>query len=106
MGSYFGISGAPWEAILAPRDYPGGPWEQQDGHEVARQRILIDFGLISGHVSVSSWVRNAKKNLFIFRLVSKSCLSISDSILRRRGLRNRCFRIEFIAKSDFPRNRF
>ena len=50
--------GAPWGAILAPRDHPGGPWEQQDGHEVANDKIVVDFGLISGRVFVSFW--NAK----------------------------------------------
>ena len=53
LGSQFGVSEAPSEAILAPRDHPGGPWEQQDGHEVARHRILVDFGMISGPVYVS-----------------------------------------------------
>ena len=48
LGSYFGISGAPWEAILASWDHPGGPWEQQDGHEVVHDRILVDFGVMSG----------------------------------------------------------
>ena len=33
-------------AILAPRDHPGGPWEQQDGREVANNRIFVDFGVI------------------------------------------------------------
>ena len=50
MGGHFGISGTPWKAILAPRDHPGGPWEQQDGHEVANDRIFIDFELILGLV--------------------------------------------------------
>ena len=50
MGDHFGVSGAPWEAILAPRDHPGGPWEQQDGHEVVNGRIFVDFGVISGPV--------------------------------------------------------
>ena len=52
LGSHFGVSEAPWEAILAPRDHPGGPWEQQDGHEVANDRIFVDLGMISGLVSV------------------------------------------------------
>ena len=55
MGSHFGISEALGEAILAPRDHPGGPWEQQAGHEVANDRILVDFGVISGSVFVSFW---------------------------------------------------
>ena len=45
---HFGTSGTPWGVILAPRNKPGGPWEQQDGHEVARNRIFIDFEMILG----------------------------------------------------------
>ena len=41
--SYFSVSGALLEGILAPRDRPGGPWEQQDGREVANNRISGDF---------------------------------------------------------------
>ena len=44
--NHFSTSGPPWETILAPRDHPGGPWEQQDGHEVVRSRLLIDFGMM------------------------------------------------------------
>ena len=69
-GSHFGISGAPWEAILAPRDHPGGPWEQQDGHEVANNRIFVDFGVISGPVYVGFSGPKCFKNRFIFRFVS------------------------------------
>ena len=50
LGCSFGTSGAPWEAIFAPRDHLGEPWEQQDGNEVARHRIFVDFGMISGPV--------------------------------------------------------
>ena len=59
----FGILGAPWGAILAPReaprDHPGAPWEQQDRHEVANDRICVDLGVISGLVSASFWLQNA-----------------------------------------------
>ena len=72
LGSNFGTSGAPLEAILAPRDHPGGPWEQQDGHEVANNRIFVDFGVISGPVYVSFWSSKCVKNRFIFKLVSRS----------------------------------
>ena len=61
LGSHFGVSEAHWEAILAPRDHLGGPWEQQDGHEVENNRILVSF-----------WVSKCVKILFIFRLVSRS----------------------------------
>ena len=72
LGSNFGTSGAPWEAILAPRDHPGGPWEQQDGHEVANNRIFVDLGVILGLVYVSFWSSKCVKNRFIFKLVSRS----------------------------------
>ena len=41
LGCHFGTSGP-----------PGGPWEQQDGHEVTRHRILVDLGVSSGLVYV------------------------------------------------------
>ena len=72
LGSYFGVSGAPWEAILAPRDHPGRPREQQDGHEVANDRFVVDLGMISGPVYVSFWGSKCVKKRFIFRLVSRS----------------------------------
>ena len=50
MGDHFGVSGAPWEAILALRDHPGGPGEQQDGHEVVNAGIFVHFGVIAGFV--------------------------------------------------------
>ena len=55
LGGHFGVSGAPWEVILAHRNHPGGPWEQRDGAEVANNRILVDFGVISGFVYVYFW---------------------------------------------------
>ena len=48
VGDHFGTSEAPWGTILAPRDHPGRPREQQDGHEGARNRIFIDLGSIFG----------------------------------------------------------
>ena len=72
LGSHFGVSEAPWEAILAPRDYPGGPWGQHDGHEVANARICVDFGMISRLVYVSFWGSKCVKNRFMFKLVSRS----------------------------------
>ena len=46
LGNNFRTSGAPWEAILAPRGHPGGPWQQQDGFEMVVYRILLDLGVI------------------------------------------------------------
>ena len=42
-GNHFPTSGAPRRTILAPRDHPGGPWEQQAGLEVVVYRILLDW---------------------------------------------------------------
>ena len=68
LGSHVGVSDAPWEAIFALWNHPGEPWEQQDGHEVATDRILVDFRMISGPVSVSVWVSEYVKfsSLFFF----------------------------------------
>ena len=54
---------------MALRDHPGKPSEQQDGHEVANNRIFVDFGLISGLISISFW--NSECDFFV-RLVSRS----------------------------------
>ena len=70
-GTHFGISGAHWDAIFAPRD-PGRPWEQQDGHEVARHRMLVDFGVISGRAYVSFYGSKSLKCVFNLALISKS----------------------------------
>ena len=61
-----------WNAILAPRDHSGGPWEQQDGHEVVNNTIFVDFGVISGLVYVSFWGSKCVTNRFAFRFVSRS----------------------------------
>ena len=53
LGGHFSTSETPWDVILTVRDHPGGPWEQQDGHEVANNRMLVDLGVISGLVYVS-----------------------------------------------------
>ena len=71
-GCHFGTSGAPWGAILAPRDHPGGPWEQQDGHELVWSRIFIDFGVILGPVYISFLGSRSLKLHFCFGVVSRS----------------------------------
>ena len=70
---HFSISGAPWDAILAPRDLLGGAWEQQDRFEVVDKIILVDFGKILGLVYVSFWGPKWQTT-FLFRFVSKSPL--------------------------------
>ena len=74
MGGHFGTSEAPWEVILAPRDHPGGPWEQQARHEVANDRIFVDFGVISGRIYVGFSGPKILNFLFMFTLVSMSCV--------------------------------
>ena len=86
---------------LAPWDHPGGPWEQQDGHEVARHRILVDFGVISGLVYVSFWVSKCVFLFLCLGLFSVRFSAIFDSMFRRLGLKNLCFRVGGIAKIDF-----
>ena len=71
LGAPWVVSEAPWEAILALRDHPGGPWEQQDGHEVANNRILVDLGVLYGLVYASFGGSKCVKKCFIFKLVSK-----------------------------------
>ena len=70
LGSHLGTSGASWEAILAPRDHPGKPWEEQDGHEVANEQIFVDFGMISGLIMLFFSDPKCLKNRVIFRFVS------------------------------------
>ena len=58
-----GLPGAPRGTILEPRenlgihfgssDRPGGPWEQQGGHEVVWNRTFIDLGVIFGPIYIS-----------------------------------------------------
>ena len=61
MGNHFGTSGAPWGTILASRPNPGWPWEQQDGDEVVRNRIFIDFEVILGPLYISFLVSRSSK---------------------------------------------
>ena len=53
LEDHVGTSGAPWGAIWAPPDHPGGPGEQQDGHGVVWNSIFIDFRMILGPVYIS-----------------------------------------------------
>ena len=102
LGVHFGTSGAPWEAILAPRDHPGGQWKQQDGFEVLDNRILLDFGVILGLVHVS--VLGFRMLIFLFDcgcFQVTFLLSISEPDFKRWGLPSRGFRFESSAKIDF-----
>ena len=55
LGGPFWHLGSSLGDSFSLRDHPGGPWEQQDGHEVPNDRILVDDGKISGLVYVSLW---------------------------------------------------
>ena len=57
---------------MAPRDNLGGAWEQQDGHEVANNRILVDLGGISGPIYVGFSGPKCLKNRFMLKPVSVS----------------------------------
>ena len=97
LGMTFWQLGGPWGAILTPRDHLGGPWEQQDGLEVANNLGVI-LGLIYGRF----WKPKCLQTRFFVRTsLQLICLSISDSNFRRVGLPNRCFRRERIAKIGF-----
>ena len=54
--------------LLASRDHPGGPWEQQDGVEVVNNnnKILFDLGMILGVVYVSFGVS------FVYRFLNRN----------------------------------
>ena len=63
-GGTVGTSGAPWGATLTLWDHPGGPWEQQDGFEVANNRIFVDFGMILKLFMAGFGNQNAYKFVF------------------------------------------
>ena len=54
---------------MAPREHLGGPWEQQDEHEVVLNRIFIDLGVILGpyfktFLETEAWSFNLSSGLF------------------------------------------
>ena len=53
-GGSFRTSGALWGTILAPRDHPGEPREQ-DGREVVLNRIFITFAVFLEHYFERFW---------------------------------------------------
>ena len=60
LGDRFGTSSTPWGAILARWAHPGGPWGQQDGDEVVRKRLFIDFE-VRGLVYISFLISRSLK---------------------------------------------
>ena len=83
LGIHFGPSGVPWDAILAPRDHPGRPWEQQDGLEMVVYSILFDLGVILGPVFISFLSSRSLKFHCCFRACFQVIfLSLSESKFR------------------------
>ena len=84
---------------MAPRDHPGGPWEQQDGLEAVDTRIFVDFGVIWGIVYAGFLISKYFKICCFRSCFHVILLSISVSKYRRLGLSNQGFRIEGLQKS-------
>ena len=71
---------------MALRDHPGGPWEQQDGHEVANNMIFVDFGVISGLVFLPVFgVQNVFKIVLFFNLFRFSSHFRVQNLAKRMG---------------------
>ena len=96
LGEPFSVSGAPWDAILAPRDHPSSRMDRS----CKRQdfcRCWGDFGTCLYQFLGFK----LHKNSFTCRVVSRLFfLAISNSRCRRLGLTNRCLLMEGIAKID------
>ena len=101
LGIHLGASGAPRGGILAPRDHPGGPWEQQDGFEVVDKRILVDFGIILGLVDFIF-----KAHFFFRACYQVVSLSVSETKFQRLGLQIVVRAWKFLHKSTFHGNCF
>ena len=82
-------------------DRTGGPWEQQDGHEVPRNRIFSDLGVILGPVYISFLVSKPVSVVFVRACFLQLCLSISEPKFRRLGLQIQGIRKESTANIDF-----
>ena len=85
---------------MAPRDHSGGPWEQQDGHEVVWNRIFIDLGVILGLVYTIFFDFKTLGILFF------SGLFLGQLKFRRLGLQIRGLRKEGLAKVNFSHKLF
>ena len=59
-----------WSTFGGHFDISRRPWVQQDGHEVANDRISADFGDL--FLSVFGGASKTVKNRFVFKLVSRS----------------------------------
>ena len=92
---------------MATRGHPGRPWEQRDGHEVVRNMIFIDFGVILEPVYVSfltsrrwtcQFFRACFQNLFLYRFLNRNVNS--------RDSRFEVFAYKVLQKTTFHQNRF
>ena len=109
-GSDLATSGAPWGAILAPREHLGRPFwylgTTLEDHGSSRMDTKLQM---TGFLSILEWfrdlfmsvfgVQNVLKIVFFLFLIcfQVTCLSISNLNFRCLGLQNRCFRMEGIA---------
>ena len=83
LGYHFSTSAEPWVIIFASRDHPGESWEQQDGHEVIRNRISGWFWDPISRVCLAPRLEIQ----FLFRACFLAVfLLISESQFRRLGL--------------------
>ena len=94
-GTVLTLREQPWGAILALRDHSGRPGEPQDGHEVVRNKFVIDLGAIFG-----PYRRCVGTEACLPGLVSRSVfLSIYESTFRRSGLRILGFVLKVLQKT-------
>ena len=93
--------------MLAPRDHPGGPWQQQDGLEMVVYMLLFDFGVILGPVYISFLNSRNLKFDFVFGLVSRSFFNrFLGQNFGTRDFQIEVFAYKILQKSTSPVNRF
>ena len=73
MGSYFGISGPPQDAIMLSGDHSGGPGERPDGPEAVNNKIFGDLGVILEFVYGSFWEPECLQIRFVLGLFASGC---------------------------------
>ena len=88
LESHCGTSRAPWKVILASRDHPGGPWEQQTGHEVANDTFLLILQWFPDLFMADFHVQNLETNvlclsLFLYHIFSDFWLELSTSAIAK-----------------------
>ena len=89
----FGILGAsilaPWVTILAPREHPGGPREQQDGHVgVPESNFILRFGIDVG-THCDSFVGTGSQNVVSCSSLVPGCTVFSMEFRTLGGCQNK-----------------